>query len=113
MEVSEFAKTFAMLERCCLHNPQWHPGQVVRIIDAICDDDGGWHVMDNGGKSFSDSSSVYLVELEDGFGLLEESEDYTGHGCQCDSFTGKYGTLEEALQAIPEGPKRDLMRTLT
>jgi hypothetical protein len=80
--VTDLEGLFEDLENCCLHQPQWRPGDVHKVLR--------WH----GERSAAgDSFSVIIVRLKGnieepgGYGLLTQSSDYTGHGCQCDSMT--------------------------
>jgi len=86
---------FGSLLGCCLHSPVWTPVDVDRVLCSIWDSYGGeWQdctapeqQYDNW-KGGTESSSYTVVRLKDGrFGLLAESEDYTGHGCQCSAAT--------------------------
>lgn len=95
--MSDLEEMFKDLERCCLHDPQWRPADVDRELRWIGDRQTG-----------SDSSAIVIVRLKpvDGkrpeFGLLAESEDYTGHGCQCSSMTAKEPTLIKLLSHLDE-----------
>ena len=100
---------------CCLHNPAWDPDDVFNVLVGVQRYFGcewtvvsGEHIKD----VYSDSESYTVVELGDGMlGLLEEGEDYTGHGCQCGSFTGKYVDLEDLLaNGIANDGARELIR---
>jgi len=95
-------KEFQKLLGCCLHYPVWTPDDVSSIIIGVQSEYAGWtvvegpYVKDIG----SESESYTIVQLTDGnLGLLEEGEDYTGHGCMCGSFTGKYASLMELLES--------------
>jgi len=102
---------FDMLESCCLHDPKWHLAQVAGVIAAVWSGDYSepWQELDLAeGKPSSDSESYTVVRLADGrFGLLAESEDYTGHGCQCGSSAVAFSTLPELLRyGVEEGEAR-------
>jgi hypothetical protein len=108
MDVKELDAVFRYLETCCLHQPQWRPLDVESVLAGVQHSYGGdWEpvtVEDGDGyvswKNGTDSESAFAVRLKDGgYGLLCEGEDYTGHGCQCSAFTGRYGTLAELLAA--------------
>lgn len=90
--MSDLDDMFKILEGCCLHDPQWYPADVEKEI--------AW-----GGdvQTGSESESVVVVKLKDGtFGLLTQGEDYTGHGCQCDSMTVKEQSLYTLLGHLNE-----------
>ena len=55
--------------------------------------DGEW--LEQGG---SDNSQVAVLRSASGFVVFEESEDYTGHGCQCGSSASEFPTLADALR---------------
>lgn len=97
---------FGSLLGCCLHNPTWTPVDVDKVLCSIWNryseewqdcaapegQYGAW-------KDGTDSISYTVVRLKDGrFGLLSESEDYTGHGCQCGAATSVYGSLGDLLR---------------
>ncbi len=85
---------FAFLESCCLHEAQWRPQDVARVI---AHHEGG----PDGG------TDIVVVELADGgFGVMISSEDYTGHGCRCDSATVRSGSLQEALSHLTEEERK-------
>lgn len=95
--MSDLEEMFKDLEGCCLHNPQWRPADVDKELAWIGDRQTG-----------SDSSALVIVRLKpvDGkrpaYGLLTESEGYTGHGCQCSSMTAKEPTLALLLTHLDE-----------
>jgi hypothetical protein len=95
--MSDLSEMFEVLERCCLHEPQWRPGDVDREIAWIGDRENG-----------SESSSIVIVQLKCTFpdkpfyGLLTQSEDYTGHGCQCDSMTAREPSLASLLTHLED-----------
>ncbi len=101
MDVKDLDALFSGLQGCCLHNPQWLPADVEAVLAGLWRGCGGWmQVAADGSKEDTESESVFAVKLKDGgYGLLHESEDYTGHGCRCDAFTGRYGSLGELLAA--------------
>lgn len=103
----ELRDTYAGLLACCLHDPQWSPDDVVEPLCTVWQGDGsgGWQP---GAKQSTESSAYVVVKLKDGrYGLLEDSEDYTGHGCQCGSSTAVYGSLDDLLRmGIPEDEAR-------
>jgi hypothetical protein len=88
---------FRDLLDCCLHDPQWTPADVNRIIAWRGDRQTG-----------SESSSIIVVSLKradgspDGYGLLTQSEDYTGHGCQCRSMTARERFLARLLAHLDD-----------
>ena len=70
---------FGSLRDCCLHDPQWVPEDAEEELAWAGDRHTG-----------SESSSIVIVRLKsDGYGLLTQSEDYTGHGCRCGSMTAR------------------------
>lgn len=94
-------REFGSLLGCCLHSPAWTPVDVDYVLCAVQRQSGGsWSDMPSDGKSVGSESESYLVAvLKDGFlGLLAESEDYTGHGCQCSSSASSYGNADDLLQ---------------
>jgi hypothetical protein len=104
LSVNDLTELFSDLLGCCLHEAQWTPGDVQKILVALWDGTEGWPPRGwqplTDVKGSTDSESVYVAALKDGtFGLLYESEDYTGHGCQCHSFTGRYASLDDLLDA--------------
>lgn len=103
--MSDLADMFAELRGCCLHDPQWLPEDVERII--------AWH---GDRQTGSESSSVVIVQLRPGgekrqgdYGLLTQSEDYTGHGCQCGSMTVREGSLAKLLGHLDEAELTGLL----
>lgn len=103
MEIIDLTETFNMLEGCCLHEPQWRPEEVEKVLAAFWSGYEGWQPLEDY-KLSSDSQSAIAVKLADGsYGLLTEGEDYTGHGCRCDSFTGRYQTVQDLLEHCEDG----------
>jgi hypothetical protein len=103
--VKDVEEQFQELSRCCLHNPQWTPADVRSVLFAVRSD-GGWNEHWEDGSEFGPEAHVIIaVELDRGqYGLLVASEDYTGHGCQCGSFTGRYETFKDLVKngLLPE-----------
>ena len=90
--MSDLEEMFSVLRGCCLHDPQWLPENVARVVTWVGDRQNG-----------SDSSSIVIVQLKDrAYGLLVQSEDYTGHGCQCSSMTVKAAGLGDLLTHLDE-----------
>lgn len=97
---------FGSLQNCCLHTPVWTPVDVAEVLASVWngDESGGWRDCKapaeyGNWKDGSDSTSYTVVRLKDGrFGLLSESEDYTGHGCQCSAATNTYESLDDLLR---------------
>lgn len=97
---------FGSLQGCCLHNPVWTPVDAAEVLCSVWNGDGsgGWadcKVPAEYGnwKDYSDSTSYTVARLKDGrYGLLSESEDYTGHGCQCSAATNVYASVDELLR---------------
>jgi hypothetical protein len=78
--------------RMCYHIPEddlkrlEEPG--VKVLWAK--QHGGW---------YTEREMVALVRLADeGFAVLHEGEDYTGHGCQCSAEVAFYRTLDKAVR---------------
>lgn len=95
MTVSDLTHTFAALENCCLHDPQWRPSQVAAIVCyrtfQRTDDDRFFSV-------------IVIVTLRNAqYGLLLESQDYTGHGCECGAMTVTEPTLAKLLSHLQDG----------
>lgn len=107
-QLSDLELMFQELLRCCLHQPVWTPTDATEVLCSVWhgDDSGGWaDCLPDGAdgcyswKTCSESSSYTVVQLKDGgFGLLSESEDYTGHGCQCGAATSTYSSLDDVLR---------------
>lgn len=97
---------FRQLQGCCLHDPVWTPVDAVRVLCSVQSDycGDGWKdctAPDAYGtfKDSTDTNSYTVVRLKDSrFGLLSESEDYTGHGCQCNAATGAYDSVSDLLR---------------
>ena len=121
MDVKDLEAVFRSLEDCCLHQPQWRPIDVETVLAGVWRGyEGNWQpvtVDDPDGypswKPETESESAFAVKLKDGdYGLLHESEDYTGHGCQCGAFTGRYDGLRELLDACTPEYGADLAEAL-
>ena len=89
--VSSALKPFIMwltfLEGCCLNHPVNYATDQIKIVEV-------WCKSENAGPS---GGGIFL--LADGrWGALEESQNYTGHGCQCCSNVVFYDTREEAIR---------------
>ena len=110
MELKNLERIFDSLQGCCLHQAVWLPRDATMILCSIyTNDNGDWEdSLDYGAygnwKDGTESSSYTIARLRSGkLGLLAEWEDYTGHGCQCDSSTSIYDNLTELLRyGIPE-----------
>ncbi len=98
--MSDLKDMFDVLLGCCLHEPQWLPEDVDKILCWVGDRQNG-----------SDSSSIVIVRLKTRaaekpygleYGLLTQSEDYTGHGCQCDSMTVRESSLSRLLTHLTD-----------
>ena len=90
--VNDLDEMFDILKVCCLHDPQWYPQDVEKEIAWAGDRWTG-----------SESESVVIVKLKNGnYGLLTQGEDYTGHGCQCDSMTVTEADLYRLLGHLNE-----------
>ena len=98
--MSDLSEMFADLRSCCLHDPQWLPEDVDEELAWIGDRQTG-----------PESTAIVIVRLKTRstrlpylfeYGLLTESEDYTGHGCQCDSMTVKEDGLAKLLAHLDD-----------
>lgn len=98
---------FGQLQNCCLHRPTWTPVEVAEVLCSVqnTDGEGGWKDSlvpegDYGNwKDGTESTSYTVVRLKNGrYGLLSESEDYTGHGCQCAAATNVYTSLDDLVR---------------
>ena len=85
-----------MLAGCCLDHPEpdWS-GAIVKKVIRWWDHSEG---LDKDYPGDSDGSRIAMFLTDDGrFGVLEDSEDYTGHGCQCDSAFAVFDNIAQAL----------------
>jgi hypothetical protein len=98
---ADLREMFRDLEGCCLHEPQWKPEDVQQII---C-----WH---GARAAENESSSTVVVMLTNGrgYGLLTQSADYTGHGCQCTAWTVKEPSLHLLLGHLDNYELDELIR---
>lgn len=95
--LSHLRLIFNTITGCCLAEPLWFPEDVQEVLVSVWSG-SGWEYQE-GFKEQGDSDSLTIVSLKDGeFGLMEEAEDYTGHGCCCHSYTGRYNTLDELMR---------------
>ncbi len=100
-DLKDLEQMFIDLRRCCLHEPIWTPVDCRKVVAHVWSGEyeGGWVTGSPGSKTCSESRSFTVVQFHNGeYGLLYESEDYTGHGCQCDAGTSAYKTLDELLR---------------
>jgi len=107
LTTSHLEVMFGQLSDCCLHNPSWTPADVAEVLCSVWegDESGGWQDCNapdgqwGNWKGGTESSSRTVVRLKDGtLGLLAESEDYTGHGCQCSAAVSTYASLGDLLR---------------
>jgi hypothetical protein len=109
---------FRSLEGCCLHSPVWTPADVEKILCCVSDGGEGWGEPTGwtapGNIGYTDTRSYTVVRLKGGtFGLLSESSDTTGHGCQCDAATNTFASVGDLLQfGVVEDGARTLIRQL-
>lgn len=77
---------------------------IADVVEACCrwkgegsgGDGSDWS---DGPKPCTDSQSYAVCKLRDGrYGVLLESEDYTGHGCQCSGSASVHDTLDDAIR---------------
>lgn len=112
VSTEDLREVYDGLAACCLHERLWSPDDVAEVLAMVwCgDESGGWQ---EGTKQSTESTAYTAVKLADGrFGLLSDSEDYTGHGCQCTSSTAVYGSLDELLaMGVPEDDARQAITT--
>lgn len=91
-ELDDLGTLFGALLHCCLHDPQWQPSDVQRII---C-----WHGDRDAG---SEASTIIIVYLKcNAYGLLVQSSSYTGHGCGCSSATLREVTFHRLLAHLSD-----------
>lgn len=107
--MSDLEEMFAVLESCCLHDPQWRPADVDKVICWYGDRENG-----------PESHSIVIVRLnvpnsqrasqgQHDYGLLTQQEDYTGHGCQCDSMTVRESMVATLLGHLDNYELLDLL----
>lgn len=98
--MSDLSEMFEVITGCCLHDPQWKPEDVQAELAWIGDRQSG-----------SDSSSIVIVKLssQPQYGLLTQSEDYTGHGCHCDSMVVREDTLRKLLGHLTDYELEDVI----
>ncbi len=100
--MSDLEDMFDVLRSCCLHDPQWLPEDVARVIRWQGDRQNG-----------PESSSIIVVGLKGDYprpyGLLTQSEDYTGHGCQCNSMTVREQSLAKLLSHLDDYELEELI----
>ena len=90
-----FESGYEQASGCGEHALGFSPEEVAEVLWAI------WDGYDAGSFEYSgsDDRTVSLCRLKDGrFGVLEESEDYTGHGCMCSGSADIFDNLEDALR---------------
>lgn len=90
---------FTMLLDCCLHEPVWLPEAAREVI--------AWH----GDRCLDcESSSIVIVRLSGGdYGLVAVTEDYTGHGCGCNSWTVRSQSLQALCNRLSDNELHHLM----
>lgn len=80
-----------MCSRCCLHpNDLVHENMVKKVI--------AW--WDSAGEyaAGTERDGYVIFETDNGkFAVFEDGEDYTGHGCQCNSILSVFDTYSDAL----------------
>jgi hypothetical protein len=80
-----------MCSRCCLHPNDLVRENMVKKVLAWWDSAGEY-------ADGTERSGYVLFETDDGkFAVFEDGEDYTGHGCQCDSTLTVFDTYADAL----------------
>jgi hypothetical protein len=97
MDLSEI---LGRVEGCCLHDAQWTRDEVDHVVAILDSDDG----------DYGETNSITIVALKPlgddspggSYGLLTESSDTTGHGCQCDAMTAREPTLRALLGHLQE-----------
>lgn len=111
---------FRSLQSCCLHQPPWTPVDAETVLCSVQNQYGdSWKDSTPPGtddypswKDGTDSASYTVARLRDGrYGLLAESEDYTGHGCQCQASAAVYDGLDELLRmGVDDDGAREAIR---
>jgi hypothetical protein len=95
-DLEGFKENVQFLNGCCLrHGDVADVSKIARLIN--------WS-----GPS-GDSTEYGIFQHEDKrFGVIVDSSDYTGHGCQCGSSCEFYDTLEDAIRLglDPEGREK-------
>ena len=83
IDVNEFKEEMEHLKGCgCWHKKLGEATKVYYYLPSVNDGDVGGAVF----------------RTPEGFFGFEESQDYTGHGCQCGSnLEGPFNTLEDAI----------------
>lgn len=106
--IDDLRGTYESLASCCLHNPEWSPDDVTEVLCTVWSGEDTGSEWRTGEKTCTESASYTVVKLTGGrFGLLAESEDYTGHGCQCGSTTAVYLASSGLLiMGVPEPEAR-------
>lgn len=110
--INDLRGTYESLADCCLHNPVWSPDDVTAVLCTIWTGEDTGEQWKPGEKTCTDSASYTVVKLSgERYGLLAEGEDYTGHGCQCNSATSVYGSLDDLLaMGVPEPEAQQAIR---
>jgi hypothetical protein len=101
---------FEYLLTCCLHDPQWTPDEVASIVGWYSNEGLSSRWIAGESEGGSEVEVLVIVRLKDGsWGVLESSEDYTGHGCQCGSRTSRHDTWEDLrLNGIDQATRAQL-----
>lgn len=90
--MSDLSDLFYEVRDCCMHDPQWLPEDVDREISWTGDRESG-----------RDTSSIVIVALKNGFfGLFAQSEDYSGHGCVCNSMAVSEPSLGRLMSHLAD-----------
>ena len=99
MSFSTLEGMFSSLRGCCLHDPQWLPEDVAEQLTQL-DTWEDW-----------DSESITVVRLRpDGYGLITEWSDSSGHGCRCDAMTVREPTLGRLLAHLTDRELEKVLR---
>jgi hypothetical protein len=111
LTVKELESAFSELSRCCLHSPVWTPVDVDSVLCCLRTSYSGWQQCGTDRIGESDGESYTVVKLKNStFGLLSESADYTGHGCQCGAATSAYDNVRDLLSlGVVESEARELI----
>lgn len=87
ISLEDFKIEMDRLQGCCLKHPEdYQVDQIVHVEYWV--------------ESIPDEATGYAIfRLKDGrWGSMDESQDYTGHGCQCGSNVSFHPTKEDAIR---------------
>lgn len=85
--LKDFKEYMKFLESCCLQHPENYNVDEIVSVDE-------WTISENDGPS-----GGAIFKFKDGtWGAMEESQDYTGHGCQCNSSFAIFDNKKDAIR---------------